>query len=521
MFTWKNTILQGIVNTEVNGVHMNVYRDRISNLIEMLRNSSERFGQKHLLIDEERKITFKDFDGQTTFLAKWLIHRCKIKKGDRISLLMKNTVGFCIASFAILKAGGIVVPLNTKLKPAELDVSLEKANPALLIIDNGLFSEIGDLIKKVPMIRESEFLTISDQEVDKQVLSFPAIYEHDPAFILFTSGTTGHPKGAVLSHFNIIHACINYERCYKLSDSDSTIIAVPIFHGTGLFAQFMPFVYLGGTIVLLKTFDAEKMLYLCEKYGITHTIVVPTIYTMLLNVPMHREFDLQLKVLGSGGAPLPCNLFNRMMEWLPGVKLINTYGLTEATSPAIITPYEMAEEKIGSIGIPSPITECKIINPDTGNLVPPNQPGELLLRGPIIINGYWNNENATKKSIVDGWLKTGDIAMIDEDGFIFIKDRVKDMINRGGEKVYSIEVEDVLYNHQKVLEASVVGINDPVYGEVVKAVVVPKKGENLTENEIKEWVSLYLAKYKVPHYVQITEFLPRNAAGKVVKAQLV
>lgn len=522
MYSWKKELMEDIDDVQVNEIGLKVYPNRPRNLLEVFQKSAVQFGDKTVLINEKQQLTYEEMDLRSTMAAKAFVHQFNIQQGARIALIMKNTIEFCVATIAALKVGAIVVPMNTKLRPNEWQVLIEKAAPSLVIVDDDLLSDINRLNLTIPILKESEFLetTKKDDWTERDFL-LPKVDEHDSAFILFTSGTTGQPKGAVLTHFNVIHACINYERCYGLNYSDSTIIAVPIFHGTGLFAQFFPFIYLGGTIVLQKTFEPDVMLSLCQKHGVTHTILVPTIYSIILSNPNYKVFRLKFRVLGSGGAPLPVMLAQRITEWLPGVKLINTYGLTEATSPAIIMPYQMAMKKNGSIGIPSPVTECKIVNPDTLEELPPNEAGELLLKGPLIMKSYWNNPEATDKTLLHGWLRTGDVAAMDDDGFVYIRDRLKDMINRGGEKIYTVEVENVLYNHPKVLEAAVVGMADPLYGEVVKGVIVLKPNKEATEEEIREWCSRFLAKYKIPECVRFQEHLPRNAGGKVIKKELV
>ena len=518
MTPWNSEAREGIVQQVRNGVTLSVYQKRPPHLVAVLQNSAARFPAKTALIEDGRQISYAQLARQASVWASRFTYEYGIRKGDRVALLMKNTAGFCLAAFAVLQAGGIVMPLNTKLTHSELEVLIRQAAPALLIADDELIDK-ATVLPVAHVLAESRLF--ADRDADPgEPRTLVEIDEHDPAFLLFTSGTTGLPKGAVISHFNVIHACMTYERCYGLTEQDSTIIAVPIFHGTGLFAQLMPFVYLGGSVVLLKTFDAKRMLELSEQHGVTHTIVVPTIYQMLLALPERRHYRLRLRILGSGGAPMFEGMPARLGEWLPHARVINTYGLTEATSPAIIMPALQEERNGAAIGIPTPVMEARIVDPDTGDDVRGKQPGELWLKGPLIIERYWNNEEATKAALRDGWLKTGDIAVMDEDGFIAVKDRLKDVINRGGEKIYSVEVENVLHTHPQIREAAIVGIADERYGEAVMAFVVPESGAGLTAGDVLEWANRFLATYKVPLHVQFLEALPRNAGGKVLKKQL-
>jgi long-chain acyl-CoA synthetase len=283
----------------------------------------------------------------------------------------------------------------------------------------------------------------------------------------------------------------------------------------------LTYINLGCTIVLMPMYKTEEMLRILEEEKITSMIVVPTIYVMMLMHPDHKKYDLShLRVAGFGGAPISGETVKMLRDWLPQIELHNTYGLTEIASPGTCMPKEDALRKLGSIGLPFPVNKCKVVDPVTGEELPPNTEGELLINSPNLTPGYWQNPEATKKAIVDGWLHTGDIAKIDEEGYVYIMDRIKDMINRGGEKIFCVEVEDVLYSNNKVMEAAVVGVPDEVYGEVVKAFIVTRPGCTLTEEEVQDWVKERLAKYKVPKYVEFVNELPKNPNGKVMKNRL-
>lgn len=515
----------------MNGVTMKAYRERPASLVETLQRSANTFPNKVALVHGKDRITYAQLRQKVNDVASTLKHIYGIGKGDTVGLLLMNGIPFVISMYATLQIGAIAVPLNTKLKSDELYYMLDDANAKVVITNEEWWPQIAVIKDKLNV---KAFFVTSNQ-VPEGTISFASllnnasskfifeeISEDDPAFIMYTSGTTGRPKGALISHRNMVHTCLNYTYCYRLTSDDSTLIAVPVFHITGLAAQLMTFIYLGGKTVLMPMFQPNQFLQLLEKEKITHVIASPTVYVMTLMEEDYLNYDVSnWRVCAFGGAPMPAETLQALKSWVPELELHNTYGLTETTSPATIMPDEHQHRKVQSVGVPTPVTEAKVVDPATRRELSTNEVGELLFKGPMVIGKYWNNEKATKETIIDGWLATGDLASIDEEGFITIMDRIKDMINRGGEKIYSVEVEDVLYSHPSILEAAIVGVEDQKYGEVVKACVVVKpREESLTEYAVKEWIAERLAKYKVPAYVEFLEQLPRNPNGKVIKTAL-
>lgn len=527
---WPSEFTEGIIEETINGVTVNVYADRPKTVIETLQNSAQRFPDKVALVMGNERITYGELNRRVNNMAYALRTRYGVKKGDRVALLLTNGIPFVITLYAVAQLGGIAVPLNTKLKSAELEYMIKNSGSCILVLNDSWWVNIEPVLNSITNCREffvvgkqvpgtKPFGDLIDPGAPETVTE--QIDEHDVAFIMYTSGTTGLPKGAMNTNFNVIHTMISYKRIYELTSDDRTVIAVPLFHVTGLYAQLLTYINLGCTIVLMPMYKTEEMLRILEEEKITSMIVVPTIYVMMLMHPDHKKYDLShLRVAGFGGAPISGETVKMLRDWLPQIELHNTYGLTEIASPGTCMPKEDALRKLGSIGLPFPVNKCKVVDPVTGEELPPNTEGELLINSPNLTPGYWQNPEATKKAIVDGWLHTGDIAKIDEEGYVYIMDRIKDMINRGGEKIFCVEVEDVLYSNNKVMEAAVVGVPDEVYGEVVKAFIVTRPGCTLTEEEVQDWVKERLAKYKVPKYVEFVNELPKNPNGKVMKNRL-
>lgn len=514
----------------VNDISLQVYRDRPKTLTETFENSAAQFPEKVALVHGEQRITYGELRQQVHNMAYQLRHVYGIQKGDRVALLLMNGIPFVVSVYAVLQIGAIAVPLNTKLKAQELEYMLQHSTATMLITNPEWWLGLSPLLKQIQV----KYLFVTGDEEFAGAIPFrylieesaaevvqETISEHDPAFIMYTSGTTGRPKGAVNTHTNMIHTAMNYAMCFGLTAEDSTLVAVPLFHITGLAAQLCLFIYLGGKIALMPMFKPDHFLQLLQDERITHVMASPTVYVITMMQPDYKAYDTaHLRYAVFGGAPMPAETVKMLLEWNPSLHLHNAYGLTETTSPSTLMPHQHQVRKLHTVGIPVPVGEVKIVDPETQQELSVGETGELLVKGPMVIRQYWQNEAATQQAINDGWLSTGDLAMLDEEGFVTIKDRIKDMINRGGEKIYSVEVEDVLYANTKVMEAAIVGVPDSTYGEVVKAYVVPRMGETLTEAEIKQWIAERLAKYKVPAYVEFLEALPRNPNGKVIKTML-
>jgi long-chain acyl-CoA synthetase len=495
---------------------------------QILEYTAGRLPDKVFLIEEGRSLTYAQTLAGARALAAAL-EEGGVGQGDRVALLFPNCIDFCLAYFAVLSLGAVVVPLNNRLAPQELAYILNDSGAGTLILDQ----QFRDSYEALADDLENELSVIkSGGEPENEVKDFAALIQPgpepkakpklepmSPASIMYTSGTTGRPKGAILSHGNVFFNARNAGAHLGYKERDVTLLVVPLFHVTGLHSQLVAFCYTGGTCALMRTYNTASMIELMAKHKVTVTFKVPTMYTlMLVNEALERCDLSALRLAAYGGAPMAPETIRQLQDRL-GVDLHNAYGLTEATSLVTVLPACDALRKAGAIGLATSGTRLKVID-GVGKELPPDEVGELLIKAPIVVQGYWNKPEATAQNIVDGWLHTGDYARIDPEGFVYIADRKKDMIIRGGENIYSIEVESALVTHAKVLEAAVVPRAHSIFDEVVHAFVVLKQGAQCNEDEIIEYCQGVIADYKVPASVSFVEELPRNPGGKVLKNRL-
>jgi len=337
--------------------------------------------------------------------------------------------------------------------------------------------------------------------------------------ILYTSGTTGRPKGAMLAHCNIIHSAMVFVSCLQLTAADRSIAAVPLAHVTGVVANIMTMVRCAGALIIMPEFKAAKYLKVAARERVTYTVMVPAMYNLCLLQPDFDSYDLSSwRIGGFGGAPMPIATIEKLDTKIPGLKLMNCYGATETTSPSTIMPGELTASHIDSVGLPCPGARIVVMDAN-GQELPRGEIGEIWIHGDSVIKGYWNNPNATAESFTAGFWHSGDLGSIDQDNFVRVFDRQKDMINRGGLKIYSAEVESVLAGHPAVVESAIIAKPCPVLGERLHAVVVTRR--EVAAEVLRAWCAERLSDYKVPETVAVTsEPLPRNANGKVIKRQL-
>lgn len=496
-------------------------------IYEMLQASAERLPDKIALICDQERLTYRGLRQRVLSLA-YHLQRMGVRKGDRVALLFPNCNEMAIAYYACAAIGAISVPLNNRLTGKELTYIVNDSGASLMAVGYQ-FWEISQQIKaELPLVKnfiyageekKSGALFFPDLLNEKGLPDFPPLLPDDTATIMYTSGTTGLPKGAMMSHRNVFTNARNCGAVLNYQEKDITLIVVPLFHVTGLNSQLVAFIYIGGTCVIMKAYKTADMIETIERHKITVLFNVPTMYVlMLINETLNERDVSSVRLAAYGGAPMDKETIIQLKSRL-GVDLYNAYGLTECSSLCTVLPACDAVRKAPSVGLPVSGVQLKAVDPQ-GREVPAGDPGELLMKGPNIVKGYYNKPEATRKGLVDGWLYTGDIARIDDEGYVFIVDRMKDMIVRGGENIYSIEVESVLSSHPKVLESAVVPEPHHIFGEVVRACLVLRPETEASAEEILEYCRQHLADFKVPARIIFLSELPRNPGGKVIKTQL-
>jgi len=519
--------VEGIGQEIIDGILLDVYKDRPRTLPEILRRSVNRDPKHEALVYGDRRISYGELAQMVDSLAFRLKEDYGVEKRDRVILLLRNTPEFVVSFLAASQIGAISVPTNTRLKAPEIEYILKDSEPSILFLEPELWGRVAQVKERGKNLRAifisgpervSGAFLFSDllRKPAPQKLGVPAT-EEDVNSTMYTSGTTGLPKGAMLCHRNFIANSMNAQALCHLSSEDKLLIMAPMFHVTALNSQLIKIIHVGATGVLMRAFKTEDILDTIERERITEMTGVPAMYSLILQSPtLERRNLTTLRYCGYGGAPAPVEMIKTLKGKFPTWRLRNVYGLTEASSWVTMLPHDQTTIRPDSTGLPVPVDRLKIIN-DRGEEVPQGEVGEILIQGPNVFKGYWRNPEATAESLKEGWLCTGDLGRFDEEGYLYVVDRKKEMVIRGGENVYCIEVENVLYQHPKVAEAAVTGAPDPIYGEVVKAVIVLKKNCLASESEIQDYCKKFLADYKIPKYVYFIDELPRNPAGKVIK----
>jgi long-chain acyl-CoA synthetase len=541
----------------IRGVTTKTWKNAPPTLRDVFVNG-QRFKEREFLVYDDDRVTYDAFARATTTLAHRLIAD-GVKKGDRVAVIMRNLPEWPVAFWAGQLVGAIVTPLNAWWTGAELEYGLADSGSKIAFVDDERLDRVEAFLEKLPDL-EKVYVTRHAgermpakterlEDVIGPVNAWAGLAEkplpdvplgpEDDATILYTSGTTGRPKGALGTHRNMtsnigaggISAARNFLRAGEpLPEMDPmkvpqrcTLLVVPMFHATGLSATLGPTMNAGGKIVLMRRWDAEPAMRLIEREKVTSTGGVPTIAWQLIEHPARAKYDLSsLVAVTYGGAPSAPELVRRIAETFPGSQPGNGWGMTETTATFTSHMGKDYENRPDSAGPAAPVGEMHVRDPADGKtILPTGSVGELWVKGPQVVKLYWNKPEATAETFQDGWLRTGDLARIDEEGFLFIIDRAKDMLIRGGENIYCVEVENVLYDHPDVMDAALVGIPHKTLGEEPAAVVHLKPGGTATEAELRQWVRERLAGFKVPVKVAFwPETLPRNANGKIMKTEL-
>ncbi|MBW1797124.1 MAG: long-chain-fatty-acid--CoA ligase [Deltaproteobacteria bacterium] len=512
-------------------------------LNELLPKAIKLYPKKEAIVCNDTRLTYDEFGRRAWRLCHGLI-KLGLKKGDRLAILHENCHLFLETYFAAAHLGLILVPLNFRLSPKEIGMILKDSGSRMLVAQARFRDEVRSVVKLVPGIARIIWTQRSAGEktepgdMDYEGLlsvqpetppAGPVIEDTDVAHLYYTSGTTGRAKGVMLTHKNVKTHALGTIAELHLTDKDHWIHVAPLFHLTDAWATFAV-TWVGGKHVMIPSFDPVEVFKAIEEEKVTITNLIPTMLNMMINHPDVGEYDYSsLRVLLSGGAPIAPDLVRRIIETFKS-DYIQTYGMTE-TSPYLTLSILKAhledlprEERLrfkASTGREFIGVNLKVVDEEGREVARDNkQVGEIIVRGDIVTPGYWNMPEETQEAIRDGWLYTGDLAVIDPEGYVNIVDRKKDMILTGGENVYSTEVENVLYMHPDILEAAVIGVPDPHWGEAVKACVVLKEGRQSTVEEIISFCKEHLAHYKAPKSVDFMDALPRTGSGKIFKKGL-
>lgn len=489
--------------------------DRPPNLAGSLAAAAGRAPDREAVVDGARRISYRALAARVDRLAAGLADM-GVAAGDRIAMLLGNRLEVTLIAYAAATIGAIVVPMSLHQTEAETAWRIRHSGARLL------FHEAGAAL---PAAAETPGLAWRLAVDDNAVLpggdprAFPPVAEDAPFCILYTSGTTGEPKGAILTHLNILHSVLHYRHHYGLSDGERMLLAVPASHVTGLVAIVAAAVEVAGCLIVMRAFKAARFLELAAAERMSCTLMVPAMYVLALMEPGFDAAALgHWRIGGFGGAPMPDATVADLNRRLPRLRLHNTYGATETTSPAVIMPAAAAAAHSRQVGLPVTCADVIAMDPD-GREAPRGESGELWIAGPMVSPGYWDNDAANRNSFIGGYWKSGDIGSIDADGFVAIHDRQKDMINRGGYKIWSAEVENTLMAHPAVVEAAVVGRPCPVLGERVVAFVHLSGAADA--EMLREHCARTLSDYKVPETIRFSaDPLPRNSNGKLMKAVL-
>jgi long-chain acyl-CoA synthetase len=541
----------------IRGIPTKVWKNAPPTLRDVFLNA-RAFKDREFVVYEHDRATYEAFARATIALAHQL-QADGVRKGDRVAVIMRNLPEWPVAFFAGVLCGAIVTPLNAWWTGPELQYGLADSGTKVAFVDDERLERIAPHLDDLPELTRVYVSRLTAEPVDGRVRRLEDVIggvnhwgelpdrplpdvpldPEDDATILYTSGTTGKPKGALGTHRNMtsnigaggISAARNFVRAGEpLPESDPhklpqrvTLLVVPLFHATGLSATLGPTMNAGGKLVFMRKWEAEPAMQIIEREKVNSTGGVPTIAWQLIEHPARTRYDLSsLQAVTYGGAPSAPELVRKIAETFPGSAPGNGWGMTETTATFTSHLGKDYENRPDSAGPAAPVGEMQIRDPaDGATVLPAGAVGELWVKGPQVVKGYWNKPEATAETFVDGWLRTGDLARIDEEGFLFIIDRAKDMLIRGGENIYCVEVENVLYEHPDVMDAAIVGVPHKTLGEEPAAVVHLKPGGLATEQELRDLVRSKLAAFKTPVKVVFwPEPLPRNANGKILKTEL-
>ena len=501
------------------------FADRPRSLHALLANAVARRPQAEALVCDDTRLTYAQLNQRVGQLAAgW--RAMGVHAGDRIALLLGNRVEFVLCLLAATRLGAITVPMSIREQAPGLRYMLEHCAAVMLVHE----AELSDLLPSasdMPSLRwrvalapcpgSLSWTEMCGADVLDEVVP---VREEDTAVILYTSGTTGRPKGAMLSHLGMVHSCMHFQAGMGLGPNDVSIAAVPLSHVTGLVALVATMLHCAAKLVIMPVFKAPKFLQLAQREHMTHSLMVPAMYNLCLLQPDFSATDLQHWRVGAyGGAPMPVASIEALAQTQPQLVLMNCYGATETTSPATIMPPGMTQRHNDTVGQAVVCADMKVVD-DDGQELPAGSMGEICIKGPMVVAGYWNNPEASIAALRGGWLHTGDLGRVDEEGYLYVVDRKKDMLISGGLNVYPAEIERVLAGMPGIIEVAVIGVPHEKWGEA-PAVVVFTGGAEVKAEDVLARCKAQLADFKLPRYFHVSPTpLPRNMSGKILKREL-
>jgi len=527
---------------EVGGRPLRNFKNRERSLREKIQNAAAR-GDVECMVQGDRRISYAEFAQRVWGAGHRLRDEFGLRKGDRLAVLAYNSPDWLMALFGAVSVGGIGVGLNGWWSSEEIEYGLEDSGSRFLVVDERLYERVRPLRGKGGALERIFFIgadpppgTIPIEEllVPREDVPTEPIDEDDPFVILYTSGTTGRSKGCITTHRGTIAQVLGVffanvagsllspgnQAIPSGAGQLTSLLTSPLFHVGGLHSGVCTQLTAGARMIFHEgRFDAEQILQLIEREKVGAWAAIPTLLHRVVHHPRVRDYDLSsLRAISFGGAPTPPETIERARQVLPiEPSFANAYGLTETHGVATLNGGKDLLERTAAAGRPLPMLDVQVVD-DAGHPVPDGQLGQLVFRGPTITPGYWNRPEATREAIRDGWLQTGDLGYRDAEGFLFVVDRAKDMILRGGENVYCVEIENCLAEHPEIDEAAIIGVPDPELGERVKAVVRRVEGSQLSAEAVRRHTAAHLARFKVPEIVEfISTPLPRNPAGKILK----